>query len=521
VFTENDIEAAKVCLSSVLGGMGHFRGRPSIGIAADVELDSNNRALSEARLRELVKSVNDKSSIVSLFTSTPSRTSFPRGFLWDEGFHQMLVSQWSPTLSLEVISSWLQAMHSPCEEAGKAGDQACLGGWIPREMILGEEAKRRVPDEFVVQRVNIANPPTFLLVVDSLLDRFASAIPPRRFAATARKQQLIDEPKRSDLSPASEELKPDEKHGDREVMRRYRKEVDPRDAQLVLLEHTADRDVVLSFLRDIYPLLHRWVQWYLHSQKGSDAQPGSFRWRGRSQTDGKVIPNTLASGLDDYPRAPVASAEEHHVDLHCWMTKATAVMARLESVLRDTEYALPPASEALALMAQYQSQHEYLLQRLDELHWSAEHHGFFDVGVNNEDGYFSQELVFRCSNPQDQSTRDVLVPMEAVRQRKQDFCPPSHPKPLFPLGDGQGKYKIVERLVMQDATLSHIPRVGYVAIFPLLMKLLDPYSPKLGAVLDMLEDPQKLWTDHGLRSIGLTDKFYQRRNSEGDAPYWR
>lgn len=28
-------------------------------------------------------------------------------------------------------------------------------------------------------------------------------------------------------------------------------------------------------------------------------------------------------------------------------------------------------------------------------------------------------------------------------------------------------------------------------------------------------------TDYGLRSISKTDIFYRRRNSEGDAPYWR
>ena len=512
-FTENDIEVAKVCLSSLLGGMGYFQGRPSIGVAADIELDSGDRAMTAVKnAKQLMKAVNDKSSLLSLLTSTPSRTSFPRGFLWDEGFHQMLISQWSPALSLEVIGSWLRTMHFPC--SGKATDKTCVGGWIPREMILGEDAKRRVPDEFVVQRVNIANPPTFLLVIDSMLTRFQNPTPtPRKASPRATG---------TDLFPVSEELKVEEVAGDRELMKKYtRKTIDPRDAQLILAQHEEDREAVLSTLRDLYPLLHRWVKWFLHSQKGSEVYPGSFRWRGRSQDDGKVIPNTLASGLDDYPRAPVPSANEHHVDLHCWMTKATAIMARLETVLEDTGYALPPESKALALMADYQQQHEYLLQRLDDLHWSAEHNGYFDVGINNEESYFSKELVFRCSNPRDQSTKDVSVPIDVIQQRKQDFCPNSHPKPLFALGDGQGGYKFLERLVMENPVMSHIPRVGYVSLFPLLLKLVDPYSPRLGALLDMVEDPQKLWTDHGLRSLAVSDKFYQRRNADGDAPYWR
>lgn len=513
-FTPEQIEAAKVCLSSVLGGFGFFQGIPSIGIATDVDSESAARSVNKfQRSNDLVKAQASKPTTVSLFTASPSRTAFPRGFLWDEGFHQMLVSQWSPALSMEVISSWLQAMHFPC---GDNVDASCVGGWIPREMILGEEARRRVPEEFIVQRLNIANPPTFLLVVDNLLARFSSAQPPITRASAKQTSRALQKAS-TDLSTVSEELEVVENNDEALVKKRTVKS----GAALVAMEYDAERDIVLDFVRDIYPLLHRWMQWFLHTQRGSNKFPGSFRWRGRSSGDGKVIPNTLASGLDDYPRAPVPSADEHHVDLHCWMTKAAAVMARVESTLRETGHDLPPASAAIAQKAQYQNLHDFLLQRLDELHWSAEHNGFFDVGVNNEDLTFSKDIIFRCSSPQDSSTTDVAVPVEALQKGRSDFCPASHPKPLFPLGDGHGNYKIVERLVMENPTLSHIPRVGYVAIFPLLLKLLDPYSPKLGAVLDMIEDPLKLWTDHGLRSIGRADKFYQRRNSEGDAPYWR
>ncbi len=55
-------------------------------------------------------------------------------------------------------------------------------GWIPREMILGVEAQRRVPEEFLVQRDSVANPPVFFFLISQFLDdqqvSFLFAIPP-------------------------------------------------------------------------------------------------------------------------------------------------------------------------------------------------------------------------------------------------------------------------------------------------------------------------------------------------------
>lgn len=63
--------------------------------------------------------------------------------------------------------------------------------------------------------------------------------------------------------------------------------------------------------------------------------------------------------------------------------------------------------------------------------------------------------------------------------------------------------------------------IGYVSIFPLLLKVLPPDSPKLRALLDQIADPQHLWSPFGLRSMSTRDVFYERENAPGDNPYWR
>ena len=47
----------------------------------------------------------------ALFSATPSRSFFPRGFLWDEGFHQLLVARWDSQISRDAIAHWLDLMN--------------------------------------------------------------------------------------------------------------------------------------------------------------------------------------------------------------------------------------------------------------------------------------------------------------------------------------------------------------------------------------------------------------------------
>lgn len=165
-----------------------------------------------------------------------------------------------------------------------------------------------------------------------------------------------------------------------------------------------------------------------------------------------MIPNTLSSGLDDYPRATVPTADEFHVDLHSWMTKSAGVMAKLQTLLlRSNE----SSSDSAAYSFDYAGLRSTLQSGLEDFHWSEQHRGYFDVGMNNESSFFLVEVFFRCSSAasaaaatvQDAAV-DIAVPVDYLQSGKA-FCPPSHPTVLFPHGDGMGNYKQRERLVQR------------------------------------------------------------------------
>ena len=64
-------------------------------------------------------------------------------------------------------------------------------------------------------------------------------------------------------------------------------------------------------------------------------------------------------------------------------------------------------------------------------------------------------------------------------------------------------------------------QVGYISLFPFLVQIVDPKSPKLGKILKDISNPDIFWTPHGLRSLSKSASIYMKRNTEHDAPYWR
>lgn len=137
-YSEDEVKFAQAAFSNLIGGIGYFYG--------------TSRVLSE----------HTESPVpywkAALYTAVPSRSFFPRGFLWDEGFHGLMLSVWDLDIELDIISHWFDLMN--------------VEGWIPREQILGAEALDRVPAEFVTQVNTNANPPLFLLTLNFIIQNF-------------------------------------------------------------------------------------------------------------------------------------------------------------------------------------------------------------------------------------------------------------------------------------------------------------------------------------------------------------
>ncbi|KAJ4462828.1 putative Mannosyl-oligosaccharide glucosidase [Paratrimastix pyriformis] len=292
-FTEGQLAMGRRALSDLIGGMGRPGSRCISG---------PNRPPCSRR---------------------PLPVDVPRGFWWDEGFHQLLLQAWDPDLSLDVVAHWVSLIDET--------------GWVAREQILGEEAASAVPREFRGQSNTVANPPSFAFLLQRLLDQSEPA-------ASQQQQQQQQQPGGTVLaSPEVASL-----YDGPGVPFPVRPETAaPATAEMVMARQQDEGGHVdvAEFLRAIYQPMRRYTEWMYQSQRVPDPSvfPASpidgvptkpqeaFRWRGRTPN------HCFASGLDDYPRGPVLADpdRERHVDLHGWMVVLTEVMSRLADRLGD------------------------------------------------------------------------------------------------------------------------------------------------------------------------------------------
>ena len=77
-----------------------------------------------------------------------------------------------------------------------------------------------------------------------------------------------------------------------------------------------------------------------------------------------------------------------------------------------------------------------------------------------------------------------------------------------------------------DATIDeyeesvHVCHKGYISIFPFMTGMLSPTNPRLGAVLELIGDPEELWSEHGIRSLSKRDEFYGTDENYWRSPVW-
>lgn len=488
-------------VANLVGSITHFYGRQLVApgpYPPDGDTSSSLRGARESELQHL-------------FTGVPSRSFFPRGFLWDEGFHQLILSQVNAQLSVRVLASWLASMDEQ--------------GWIAREQILGGEARSRVPERFRVQHTDIANPPALLLPflaiaadtlckphvltataggssstaavgvsVDGQVESTGAAatidLPPfvsagaRAFCAArlpappsagssgeaeACRYACIESsdsgilPSVADvlaaplLTPVPADVS---QAGDGLDIARFLQEV-PSEAIASAGDSSAARAVAapaalpsaaaqqhtLAFMRAAYPLLVRHYAWLRRTQAGAAA--GSFRWRGAS------VDHNFASGLDDYPRGAAPTLADENVDLLSWVAFFARALEQL-SVLVEA-----PGTET----AEWRADAAAAEARLLSVHWDEASGLFCDVAA------------------------------QSLRSGKSPRVPPA-------------------------PVMGRVCHEGYVSLAPLMLRLLptrgEGASARIAALLSAIEDPKRMWTPRGLRSLSAASRLYRSKED-----YWR
>ncbi|KAI0019216.1 glycoside hydrolase family 63 protein [Xylariomycetidae sp. FL0641] len=264
-------EFTEVLLSNLLGGLGFFYGDSRVdytNASAYLETDLD---FWEKAAAAMARANITHTQPTSLLTHTPSRPAFPRGFLWDEGFHLLPVIEWDLDLAVSVLQSWLSLMDDD--------------GWIGREQILGPEARSKVPEEFQVQYPHYANPPTLSLLFPVLISKLNNI---SLYTGNPSKYMTSQEEASSMVT----------------------------DLYALLSRH--------------YQWFRRTQAGNFSSSyaRPEGAMPGEgYRWRGRTPM------SSYTSGLDDYPRPEPPHPGELHVDALAWVGASAQALQQVAAYL--------------------------------------------------------------------------------------------------------------------------------------------------------------------------------------------
>ncbi|KAK6541770.1 Processing alpha glucosidase I [Orbilia ellipsospora] len=320
--TEKYEKFSRDLFSNLLGGIGFFHGTSLVDRS---EYPEDEEGFWEAAKANRERGLGQEEGPTTLFTSIPSRPFFPRGFLWDEGFHLLPIIEWDVDLAMEIVRSWFNLIDDD--------------GWIAREQILGLEARNKVPKEFQTQYPHYANPPTLLLVLTRFIEKWVDY--------SKYQQPSI----KGDLSQIMEQMA--EFGGD--------------GIPFAILASAE------PYLKAIYPLFRRQYFWFRETQSGdlrtydrnAFSSKEGYRWKGRAPG------YCLTSGIDDYPRAEPPHPGELNVDLISWMGFAARLIKNIALVLGEVDDA-----------REYGRHEEAILRNIDDLHWNKEAGCYCDSTVD-------------------------------------------------------------------------------------------------------------------------------------------
>ncbi|KAJ3446594.1 mannosyl-oligosaccharide glucosidase [Anaeramoeba flamelloides] len=372
--SKKKLNFGKYVLSNLLGAIGYWDGNIIIQATAKNDMEPQYTLIDH-----------------SLFSSVPSRSNFPRGFFWDEGFHNLLISEFDEEISQEITTSWYNLLDSD--------------GWIPREMIIGDESRSRVPKEFLVQYPWMANPPTFTILIEQMLNKIQ-----------LNENTFSDDLEYSSLSSIEESTGSQNNKKNKNKSR-------------------------ISFLEKIYPKLKKHYGWYLKTQLGSEKY--TFRWKGRT------VDHNLPSGLDDAPRSPQPSVNEKNVDLFSWMSYYSRLLLKMEKLTTKNPKTIK----------NFESDNKIFQKKMVDFHY------------DQESGLFADNAGYLIEDPED----PTVDPTYFVKNQ------------------------------------------GYLNLFPFLLGLIPLNdTDKIHATLDLISDPERLWTDFGIASLSKSDPLFRTNEN-----YWR
>jgi mannosyl-oligosaccharide glucosidase len=222
--------------------------------------------------------------------------------------------------------------------------------------------------------------------------------------------------------------------------------------------HFEDYEIGLHWLKQLYnQKLKKNYNWYRTTQKGRLPKHLSKANDEVYRWVGRKGDHTLPSGFDDFPR-PDASEFELHSDLTSWMGFLAGIMERVAELVEDEE------GQKL-----YKKHREDILSNLKNVFFDKEHGVHCDLGVKG-----------------DSSAQD-----DDEEEEEEEVSSSSNP---------------VEREC----------HIGYPTILPLALELLDVKSPEFKKTLDIISDPNHLWSSHGLRSLSKSSPHYHTGED-----YWR